>query len=113
MTLSDDLIQAVARALDENGVLDVPDDAVGTSIGWPANEKKRVRSLAKAALNALTEAGMVIVPREPTEGMIGAGFDRMDYDDSMSEHADGNNARIAANVYGSMIQAFHKEQTDV
>jgi hypothetical protein len=38
-------------------------------------------ALAQAALTAITEQGMAIVPRQPTKAMVGAGHYLMDHED--------------------------------
>ncbi|MFO1080814.1 MAG: hypothetical protein U1E23_09340 [Reyranellaceae bacterium] len=74
--MSDDhpLVEVVARALDYNGVLDVSDDAIGVSIGWPASDKAALRIDARAVLAAIEAAGWRVVPTKPTEAMVIAGY---------------------------------------
>lgn len=45
-----------------------------------------------------------LVPREPTEEMIEAAFERMDYDDH-GDHADENNKHIAKLVHKAALDA--------
>ena len=62
-----------------------------------------------AALTAITEAGMVVVPREPTEGMIAAGKEQMskawDFDFSKTPESE------TPKVYKAMLAAAEKGKT--
>lgn len=55
---SDEEVEAVARSMNGGSVLDEPDDAVGISVGYPANDKINIRSNARRALQASTEYRM-------------------------------------------------------
>lgn len=61
--MTNKLIEAMARALEHNSQLR----------GWVSYE-----SDAAAALKAISDAGFAVVPREPTEAMIDAGYDSED-----------------------------------
>lgn len=77
------LIEVIARAA-EPGRWQVMDAALddmrrkykGQNVGWPVDQFKDAPSMEKAILilDALTAAGMVVVPIEPTEAMIEAGI---------------------------------------
>ena len=61
--MKDDVVERIARAL-------------CVAQGRPAtdNEMARATDEAQAALKAIEDAGLVIVPREPTDAMLDAGF---------------------------------------
>lgn len=46
---------------------------------------------------------------EPSEAMLDAGFEHMDYDDSPNDHADANNRRNAGHVFRAMSAARLRE----
>jgi len=83
-----DIVEAVARAI--GAIYDGDADPQTTP-----NNYARAISAAQAALSAIHDAGLVIVPREPTEAMIaaaeGASFHGIDLD--------------AAPVYRAMLTA--------
>lgn len=43
-------VERVARAIDDNGVMDVPDGTPGPHVAWPEAEKEALRRKARAAL---------------------------------------------------------------
>jgi hypothetical protein len=64
------MIERVARAI-SNGAYDAL-RVQGFSGGWDHDE------FARDILTAIEQAGFVIVPREPTEGMLAAGMREID-----------------------------------
>lgn len=77
MPSKDELLQAMARGIEDNMVYVV--------------SKREAKTFAQAALTAIIEAGYAVVPREASEGMVDA-VPRLDL-------------IVAAQAYTAMIQA--------
>lgn len=77
MTHNDELVERLARA--SMAAADAEYD--GMVLPWsdvPEEEKAIARIRTRAVLSELSAAGMVVVPREPTEAMMAAAHDAGD-----------------------------------
>lgn len=90
--MSDELIEAVAKALNEFENQRVPHMAKPWSL-LTVPVRDVVLAEARAALSAIEAAGFVVVPKEPTDEMVDGALGFMDY------HAPGQ----AEIIYGTML----------
>src|SRR6185437_10342101 len=104
--MADDLVERIARAMEPSGFETF--DRGYTCQNYIAERAflnaertvKIARRKARRVVEAIRAAGLVIVPRKPTEAMIDSGHSGIDFHEPME---DDHERREVANVWRAMI----------
>lgn len=97
-----DLRESVARAIWDKDFRPMP---AWDEMTWP--EKLGYQKMASAALRALAEAGFVIMPREPTDEILGAMLTA--HNAFEGDHLAGNPLLWMRPAYRAAVAAAMKE----
>lgn len=101
----DEIVEVMARACFLDGLN--PPGGCGAS-PWevqPPAIQAAHRRKASAALTALEAKGLVVVPREPTDGMLHDGSSAYDYPSVYMGGPSEGGKRLSARIYRAMLAA--------